>query len=84
MGAAVGGCGDGLDGTEVVSGAVGLGRTGEEVGCGEAMDVSVILGVGAAVISPGIASDCFGTADGLQADKVTTREHTTQVLDREL
>lgn len=80
MGAAVGGCGDGLDGTEVVSGAVGLERTGEDVGCGDAVEVSVT----AAVISAGIASDCFGTADGVQADKVTAREHTTRILISEL
>ena len=76
VGAAVGGCGDGLDDTEVVSGVVGLGKTGEEVVCADAMDVSVA----AAVVSTGIAVDCSGTTDGVQADKVTAREHATEVV----
>ena len=79
-GAAVGGCGDGLDDTEVVSGVVGLGKTGEEVVCADAMDVSVAAAVGAAVVSTGITVDCSGATDGVQADKVTAREYATEVV----
>lgn len=83
VGAAVGGCGDGLAGTKVVLVTVGLVGTGDDVGRGGAVEASAAASVWVAVISAGVARDWSGTAVGVQAETVTAIDHATKVLMRE-
>ena len=83
VGAAVGGCGDGLSATEVVLVTVGLVGTGDELGRGGAVEASTAASLWVAVISAGVARDCSGTAVGVQAETVTTIDPATTVLMRD-
>tara|TARA_B100001971_G_C17972221_1_gene422975 strand:+ start:71 stop:412 length:342 start_codon:yes stop_codon:yes gene_type:complete len=85
VGAAVGGCGDGLAAAEVVFGTVVLLGTGDEVGSEGAVEASGAASVWAAVISVsvGVARDCSGTAAGVQVETVIAIDNTTKVLTRE-
>ena len=83
VGAAVGGCGDGLAATEVVFGMiVVLLGTGDEVGRGATVDASGGASVWVAVILVGVARDCSGTAAGVQVETAIAIDNTTKALTR--